>query len=168
MTNGREYDEKGIYNPPYLRDSDQLRQEMAEMQGAVSRYDSALGQILDTLDKHNVSEDTIVVSTTDHGIDFPCAKGTFYDRGIETLMLMRYPAGGWGRGRAIDELSSHIDLVPSQFLGLHPAQHGVALAREHERLWQLEQLVEGFQHRLVGDLAGAKHAGNDGQHGISQ
>jgi len=107
------YYEKGIYQPPYLRDSEQLRQEMAEMQGAVNRYDSALGQILDILDTHDVSENTIVVATTDHGIDFPCAKGAFYDRGIETLMLIRYPAGNWGRGRVIDELSSHIDLVPT-------------------------------------------------------
>jgi len=73
----------------------------------------AVGQMLDILDKHDLAENTILVSTTDHGIDIPRAKGTLYDPGIETLMLMRYPAGGWGEGRVIEALSSHIDLLPT-------------------------------------------------------
>lgn len=119
------YDEKGVYLPPYLKDSEQLRQEMAEMQGATNRYDRALGQVLDILDKHDVAENTIVVATTDHGIDFPRVKGAFYDRGIEALMLIRYPAGNWGKGRVIDELSSHIDLVPTllEALGISPPEN---------------------------------------------
>ena len=106
-------DTKGVWMPPYLRESEQLRQEMAQMQGAVKRYDSALGEMLDIIDKHGIAENTILVSTTDHGIDFPRAKGTLYDPGIETLMMIRYPAGGWGEGRTIGALSSHIDLVPT-------------------------------------------------------
>ena len=104
---------KGVWMPPYLRDSEQLRKEMAQMQGAVKRYDAAVGQMLDIIDKHGIAENTILVSTTDHGIDFPRAKGTLYDPGIETLMMIRYPAGGWGEGRVVDALSSHIDLVPT-------------------------------------------------------
>jgi len=107
------YDAKGVWMPPYLRESDQLRDEMAQMQGAVKRYDTAIGKMLDVIERHGIAEDTILVSTTDHGIDFPRAKGTLYDPGIETLMMLRYPAGGWGGGRVVDALSSHIDLVPT-------------------------------------------------------
>lgn len=106
-------DSKGVWMPPYLQESDQVRREMAQMQGAVRRYDEGLGQILDVIDRHHLAENTIVVSTTDHGIDFPRAKGTLYDPGIEAQMLLRYPAGGWGEGRAIEALSSHVDLVPT-------------------------------------------------------
>ncbi len=104
---------KGVWMPPFLEASQQLRQEMAQMQGSAQRYDSALGQMLDVLDKHDLAGNTILVSTTDHGLDLPRAKGTLYDPGIETLMLMRYPAGGWGEGRVVDALSSHIDLLPT-------------------------------------------------------
>jgi len=106
-------DSRGVWMPPFLKASEQLREEMAQMQGSVKRYDQAVGQILDILDRHDLAENTILVSTTDHGIDFPRAKGTLYDPGIETLMLIRYPAGGWGEGRTIEALSSHIDLVPT-------------------------------------------------------
>ncbi len=106
-------DSNGIWIPPFLKESDELKSEMAEMQGAAKRYDEGIGGMLDALDKHGCVENTIFISTTDHGIDIPRAKGTFYDPGIETLMLMRYPDGGWGKGRVIEELASHIDLVPT-------------------------------------------------------
>ncbi len=99
--------------PPYLKDLPELREEMALFQGCVQRYDAVLGTLLDVIDKHGLAEDTIFVSTTDHGIDIPRAKGTFYDPGIEVLMLMRYPAGGWGEGRVADEMISNIDLLPT-------------------------------------------------------
>ncbi|MDH7568760.1 MAG: sulfatase [Armatimonadota bacterium] len=106
-------DTRGVWMPPYLRDLPELREEMAELQGAVRRYDTALGRILNVLDRHGLAEHTIFVSTTDHGIDVPRAKGTFYDPGIETLLFMRYPAGGWGAGRVVHELVSNVDILPT-------------------------------------------------------
>ena len=106
-------DSLGVWMPPYLKDLPELRAEMAQFQGAVRRYDAVLGTLLDVMERHGLVEDTIFVSTTDHGIDIPRAKGTFYDPGLEVLLLMRYPAGGWGEGRVVDEMISNIDLLPT-------------------------------------------------------
>jgi len=106
-------DSRGVWMPPYLRDLPELRREMAQLQGAVRRYDTVLGAILDVLERHGLAEDTIFVSTTDHGIDVPRAKGTFYDPGLEVLLMMRYPAGGWGAGRVLNEMISNIDVLPT-------------------------------------------------------
>jgi arylsulfatase A-like enzyme len=106
-------DSLGVWMPPYNRDLPEVRAEMAQFQGAVRRYDAVLGTLLDVVERHGLAEDTIFVSTTDHGIDMPRAKGTFYDPGIEVLLLMRYPAGRWGAGRVADEMVSNIDLLPT-------------------------------------------------------
>jgi len=103
----------GVWMPPYLRDLPELRAEMAQLQGAVRRYDAVLGTLLDVIERRGLTEDTIFVSTTDHGIDLPRAKGTFYDPGIEVLLLIRYPAGAWGQGRVADQMISNIDVLPT-------------------------------------------------------
>ncbi len=103
----------GVWMPPYLKDLPEVRAEMAQLQGAVHRYDTALGSILDALEERDAVEDTIFVSTTDHGIDVPRAKGTFYDPGIEVLLIMRYPGGGWGAGRRVPQMVSNVDVLPT-------------------------------------------------------
>jgi arylsulfatase A-like enzyme len=65
------------------------------------------------LEQHGLRENTILVVTTDHGLAMPMAKGTLRDAGLETLLLMRYPVGGWGQGRRIDELISNVDILPT-------------------------------------------------------
>lgn len=103
----------GLWMPPYLEDVPDLRQDMAEFQGAVKRLDDGLGEILQALDGAGVSEDTIFVYTTDHGIDVPRAKGTCFDPGLEVFLMMRYPNGGWRAGLDIDDMVSQIDLLPT-------------------------------------------------------
>lgn len=101
----------GLWKPPYLADIPEVRQDMAEMQGASRRLDEGLGGVLAALDRSGQAENTIVVFTTDHGIDLPRAKGTFYDQGIETFLFLRYPA--WGSGRVLEPLISNVDLLPT-------------------------------------------------------
>jgi arylsulfatase A-like enzyme len=68
--------------------------------------------MLDTLDNSGLSDNTIVVFTTDHGIAFPGAKATLYDPGLRTTLIIRWPAGIEG-GKTYSELISNIDLLPS-------------------------------------------------------
>lgn len=106
-------DARGVTVPPWLRDIPEVRAELASFQGAVRRLDECLGAILDVLEARGVGDDTLFVFTTDHGIDFPRAKGTLYDAGIGVFLFLRYPRGGWGAGRAVDSMVSHIDLLPT-------------------------------------------------------
>jgi arylsulfatase A-like enzyme len=86
---------------------------MAQFQGAVKRLDEGLGRIMDAFDRHGLAENTIFVFTTDHGIDMPRAKGTFYDPGLETFLFMRYPGGGWEAGSVREELTTNVDILPT-------------------------------------------------------
>jgi arylsulfatase A-like enzyme len=105
--------EKGLWIPPYLKDISDTRHEVAEFQGAVRRLDHCLGKILEVFDQRGLAENTIFVFTTDHGIDFPRAKGTFYDPGIEVFLFMRWPGGGWKPGRVVEEMVSNVDVLPT-------------------------------------------------------
>jgi arylsulfatase A-like enzyme len=86
---------------------------MAEFQGACNALDLGLGEILQAFDRRGLTENTIFVITTDHGIDFPRAKGTLFDPGIEVFLFMRYDAGGWAHGRRCKTMVSHIDIYPT-------------------------------------------------------
>jgi N-sulfoglucosamine sulfohydrolase len=85
---------------------------MASYKASARSLDQGVGSVLNALDEHDLADDTLVILTTDHGLAFPGAKGTLYDRGIGVLMIMRGPGGAHG-GRVSNALVSHIDLFPT-------------------------------------------------------
>lgn len=105
---------KGIHVPPYLRDDEGTRAELAELQGAVRYMDQQFGRVLDAVDELGLRENTLVIFTTDHGIAMPRAKCSCYDPGIEISLILRLPSrSGWHGGRRVDELIPNIDLMPT-------------------------------------------------------
>jgi len=99
--------------PPYLVDNEAARADAAQLQGAVRKVDDAVGIILKALDENGLAEDTLVVFTVDHGLEFPRSKWYLYDPGIETACLMRWPGGGVSGGRRVGQLLSNVDVTPT-------------------------------------------------------
>jgi len=97
-------DELGVHVPPYLADDDGTRTELAELQGAIHALDRQVGRLLEHLDRLGLTENTLAIATTDHGIAMPRAKCTLYDPGIEAALIMRLPIRGWSGGRAISDM----------------------------------------------------------------
>lgn len=106
-------DTLGITIPPYIRDTPEAREEIAELQGAIRYMDAALGRVLEGLRALGLEEQTLVIFTTDHGVALPRAKCTLYDPGLETALLMRLPSHGWSGGKTLDPLVSNVDIVPT-------------------------------------------------------
>ena len=77
-----------------------------------------------------MADNTLIIFTTDHGMPFPGAKATLYDRGLGVMLIMRGPEPFNG-GRVNDALVSHIDVFPTlcDFLGIErpPFLQGVSL-----------------------------------------
>jgi N-sulfoglucosamine sulfohydrolase len=103
----------GVAVPAYLHNGPETRTDLAAFQGMIRRLDQELGRLLDLLDQHGLQDNTILVVTTDHGIAMPMAKSTLRDPGIETLLLMRYPGGGWLPGQRVRDLVSNVDILPT-------------------------------------------------------
>ena len=106
-------DTLGVHIPPYLKDCDETRAELAAMQGAIRKMDAAFGEILVALERTGNADDTLVIFTADHGIAFPRAKCTLYDPGIGTAFILRWPGGKISGGRTCDALVSNVDMVPT-------------------------------------------------------
>src|SRR3954453_3270501 len=98
--------------PANLPDTPQTRRDMAAYKASARSLDQGVGAVLNALDEHELADDTLVILTTDHGLAFPGAKATLYDRGIGVLLIMRGP-GGFHGGRVSDALVSQIDLYPT-------------------------------------------------------
>lgn len=104
---------KGVEIPPYLADAPSSRETMAAFQGALRNVDAAVGRILEALRSSGLEENTLVIFTTDHGIEVPRAKWFLYDPGIAIALVMRCPAAGLTGGLRWDGLMSNVDYLPT-------------------------------------------------------
>jgi len=98
--------------PANLPDTPETRHDMAAFRASARSLDQGVGSVLEALDAQGLMENTLVFLTTDHGLAFPGAKATLYDRGLGVMLIMRGPGGFLG-GRVHDALVSHLDVYPT-------------------------------------------------------
>lgn len=106
------YTQKDAVIPPYLPDHPDIRKEIAQYYDEIARFDTHVGQVLDTLKKQNALDNTIIFYISDNGMPFPRAKTTLYDAGIRTPFLVRYPPL-IKPGVVRRQLTSTIDIAPT-------------------------------------------------------
>jgi N-sulfoglucosamine sulfohydrolase len=107
--------------PGNLPDVDATRRDMAAFKTSARSLDQGIGAVLHALHDFDLLEDTLVLCTTDHGIAFPNAKATLFDRGIGVMMIVRGP-GGFAGGKVIDAPVTHLDVFPTlcELAGVEP------------------------------------------------
>lgn len=105
--------------PNNLPDSPEVRADMAAFKASARSLDHGVGMVLNQLDARGLDRDTLIIFTTDHGMPFPGAKATLYDRGLGVMLILRGPPPFDG-GRVLDALVSHIDIYPTvcEYLGI--------------------------------------------------
>jgi N-sulfoglucosamine sulfohydrolase len=107
--------------PENIVDLAVTRRDMASFKASARSLDQGVGTVLNALEENDLVVNTLVIMTTDHGLAFPDAKATMYDRGIGVMLLMRGP-GGFERGRVFDSMVTHLDLFPTicEVAGIEP------------------------------------------------
>jgi N-sulfoglucosamine sulfohydrolase len=98
--------------PPNLPDGPETRRDMAGFKASARSLDQGVGAVLDALDEMGLTDETLILFTTDHGLAFPGAKATLFDRGTGVMLIMRGP-GGFTGGKVIDPMVSHLDVYPT-------------------------------------------------------
>ena len=87
----------------------------------VRGVDDAIGRLLDKLDKMRISENTLVIHTSDHGYfhgEFGLAdKRWMYDPSIRVPYLIRYPKLIRSPGRIVEDLVLSLD-IPATIMDL--------------------------------------------------
>jgi N-sulfoglucosamine sulfohydrolase len=89
-----------------------VREEMTDYLCEIQEFDRQLGAVLATLKQRGRHLNTIVVVTSDNGMDFPRAKATLYDHGTHVPLAIRWPQQV-PAGRAVDDLVNFVDLAPT-------------------------------------------------------
>lgn len=97
--------------PPNLPDVVATRRDVAAFKASARSLDQGVGAVLHALHDLDLLDSTLVLCTTDHGIAFPGAKATLFDRGIGVMMIARGP--GFPSGKVVDAPVSHLDVFPT-------------------------------------------------------
>jgi N-sulfoglucosamine sulfohydrolase len=105
-------DERYALPPANLPDIPEVRRDMAHFLASAESLDQGVDQVLRALERTGLAERTLVILTTDHGLPFPGAKATLFDRGLGVSLILRGP-GGFQGGRVVEEMVSHLDIYPT-------------------------------------------------------
>jgi arylsulfatase A-like enzyme len=109
----REYKPEEVNPLPYLPNRAGIREDLADLYAVITNViDAMVGRILAKLKERNLEENTLVIFTTDHGIDMPRTKGTLYDPGLEVALIMRFPKR-FQAGTVQHPMLSHADFLPT-------------------------------------------------------
>ncbi|RYH02518.1 choline-sulfatase [Salipiger sp. IMCC34102] len=104
--------------PPYLPDTQGIRQAKASYYNEMERMDAFMGARLAELEEDGLSDDTIVLYYSDHGSPLPRSKRFCYDEGLRVPLIVRVPPK-WRHLLPLDPGSrqagpvSLVDLFPS-------------------------------------------------------
>jgi N-sulfoglucosamine sulfohydrolase len=104
---------KGVFVPPWLQDTEDMRNDLAAFQATIKYFDERVGEILDALACSDVAEKTLVIMTSDHGIPYPGAKWTVRKAGIEVPLILYQPGTVFSGGRIFPEVMSNVDVLPT-------------------------------------------------------
>jgi N-sulfoglucosamine sulfohydrolase len=104
---------KGVFIPPWLQDTDDIRDDLAAFQATIQYFDQQVGDILDTLAESTIADQTLVIMTSDHGIPYPGAKWTVRKAGIEIPLMLYQPGTLFSGSRVCDAVMSNVDVLPT-------------------------------------------------------
>jgi uncharacterized sulfatase len=74
--------------------------------------DGQVGESLGLLEEENLSDQTVVLFSSEQGAQFPGCKWTNYDTGLHTAMMVRWP-GRIDGGSRTDALVQWVDVLPT-------------------------------------------------------
>ncbi len=118
------HDPARVVVPPHLADTPETRSDLALYYDEIGRMDRDIGRMLAELERRRLRDNTLVVFLSDNGAPFPREKGTLYDSGTRTPLILSWPrsipAGSvYDRG-----LVSTVDLAPTilELTGTAPAE----------------------------------------------
>ncbi|OXU15607.1 sulfatase family protein [Sedimentisphaera salicampi] len=106
------YDADDVELRPYIPDTPVVRESMTKYLAEVTYFDSQVGQLLDLLDKHNLSDNTMVMVVSEQGNALPFAKWTCYEDGLGSIMIVRWP-GKVEAGSKSDAIVEYVDVTPT-------------------------------------------------------
>jgi N-sulfoglucosamine sulfohydrolase len=135
-------------------DVPELRRDVAIYYNCVSRADTGIGLVLESLKARGLDRHTLVVFLSDNGPDFTRGKATCYEAGLHVPFIARYPQCG-RPGQVRDEPVSSVDIVPTlleaagvKIPGTLPGRSLLPLLRGEHPQWRTSLFAEYTAHGI--------------------
>ncbi len=106
------YPPEDIVLPKYIVDTPVVRENFSRYLAEITYFDSEVGQVVDLLEKHGLSDDTLVMVVSEQGNAFPFGKWTLYDHGLQAAMVVRWP-GQVEAGSVANAMVEYVDVTPT-------------------------------------------------------
>lgn len=107
-----DYDPAQIDIPAKHIDTKETRASRARYYTDITKMDHNVGKVLTSLDKNGFAKNTIVLFVSDQGPQWPFAKWSLYDDGVQSPLMIRWP-GTVTPDTKTGALVSLADLVPT-------------------------------------------------------
>lgn len=104
---------KGVHIPPYLKNTPEIRDDLARFQADIHFLDACIGRILEALEKSGLARRTLVIFTAEHGIAYPGAKWCLREPGLRIPYILHQPGTALEGGKVFRQLMSHVDFLPT-------------------------------------------------------
>lgn len=104
--------------PPYLPDTQAIREDFARHYTAMDRSEKAIRKLLDELAADGLSDSTVIMQISDHGGTTPRSKRFIYDSGNKVPLIIKIPKNltgerSWPEPGRISTAVSLIDFAPT-------------------------------------------------------
>ena len=106
------YDAAQLILPLYFADTPQTRADFRRYLAEIGWFDRQIGEILDLLDQHELSENTLVMMVSEQRAGFPFGKWTCYEPGLQSACIVRWP-GHVPASSFRDAMVEYVDILPT-------------------------------------------------------
>ena len=106
------YDPARVVLPPYVVDTPELRQAMADYYFEVTALDEEVGMVMGAIRARGLEEDTLFIYTSEQGAPFFHGKWTCYDVGLRVGFVARWP-GRIAAGSTSNAMIHYVDVAPT-------------------------------------------------------
>lgn len=108
----QDYDADRLTVPPWLVDNAETRAALAGYYSEITDFDDEVGRWLRILDEDDLSDNTIVIVSSEQGPQFPGGKWTCYDYGLQVALFIRWP-NAIQPGSRTKAIVQYVDILPT-------------------------------------------------------
>lgn len=145
------HDPAQVTIPPYYPDTEVFARSWARYLDLITQMDVEVGEILRQLDEDGLTDSTLVVFVSDHGVGMPRAKRWASEAGLREPLIMRLP-GVIEAGSSEERVVSLIDLAPTMLaacgLAMPEWMQGVSLLGDRAAKLESRRYVFGGRDRM--------------------
>ena len=117
------FDADRLTLPPTFVDTPETREDYVKYLAEINQLDSDVGKVDELIRKYGLEDNTVFIFTSEQGHQFPFAKWTCYDAGLQTGFIIRWK-GVTTPGSQTAALCEYVDVTPTilDIAGAKPRQ----------------------------------------------